>query len=168
MHHVLSVIMLKIKLICVGKLKEHFYSDAAKEYIKRLTAYCKIEIVEVSEQRLPPEPSEASIMAALLKESSAISSALPADSMTVALCVEGNEMSSIELSEFLKGCANSGSSRICFVIGGSYGLHGSIKASADLGLSLSKMTFPHNLARIVLLEQLYRAFNMAEGGKYHK
>ena len=142
--------MLNIKIICVGRLKEKFYTDAANEYLKRLAGYCKLEVVELPEHR--PE----------------IEAKLPAGALIVALCVEGREFGSFELSKLLTDCAGSGSPRLCFIIGGSDGLDEGIKNRADIKLSMSKMTFPHNLARVMLLEQLYRSFKIAEGGKYHK
>ena len=160
--------MLSIRIICVGKLKERFYTDAAHEYLKRLAGYCIPEIVEIPEYRLRDGPSAAQIAIALKNESSAIGGKFQAGAMTVALCVEGRETDSSGLSELLTECAGRGSPKLCFIIGGSYGLHDDIKNRADMKLSLSKMTFPHNLARVILLEQLYRAFKIAEGGKYHK
>ena len=163
-----------IKIICVGKLKERFYTDAANEYIKRLAGYCKTEVVEIPEHRIPPgSVSAAYIGLTLEKERIAIervcTSGQPQTGMlTVALCVEGRGMDSIGLSELLSDCAVSGTSCLCFIIGGSFGLHEDVKNKADIKLSMSKMTFPHNLARVMLLEQLYRAFNINEGGKYHK
>jgi len=160
--------MLNIKIICVGKLKERFYSDAASEYIKRLTGYCKSEIVEISEHRLPENPTESQIVIALEKEYNAVRACIPAGAFTVALCLEGQEMDSNGLSKLLSDCAGHGESRLCFIIGGSYGLHYDLKARTNMNLSLSQMTFPHHLARVILLEQLYRAFTIIEGGKYHK
>ena len=160
--------MMNIKIICVGKLKEQFYIDAEKEYAKRLSGYCGLEIIEVSEHRLPVGPSEALIVNALEKERIVIERRVPAGAVSFALCVEGREFDSCGLSEMLMDCAGRGASRLCFIIGGSFGLHEGVKSNADVCFSLSKMTFPHNLARIMLLEQLYRAFNIAEGGKYHK
>ena len=160
--------MLNIKILCVGKLKDRFYSDAASEYIKRLSGYCKLEVFEIPEHRLPMKPSGMQISIALDKERSAIHSNLPIGVFTIALCVEGQELSSNDLSELLMNFAKRGISRLCFIIGGSHGLHENLKTASDSRLSLSKMTFPHNLARVVLLEQLYRAFTISEGGKYHK
>ena len=157
-----------IRIICVGKLKELFYTDAANEYIKRLSGYCRLEILEISENRLQDAPSATQIEHALEKECTAIQAKIPTGALTVALCVEGSEMDSSGLSEFLRESAVRGASRLCYIIGGSNGLHDRIKNEADIRLSMSKMTFPHNLARIMLLEQLYRAFKIAEGGKYHK
>jgi len=153
--------MLRIRVICVGKLKERFYADAANEYAKRLAGYCKPEIVEVPECRLSGRD-------ALDKEGAAIRAKIPAGARTIALCIEGAELDSRGLSEMLADCAGKGASLLCFIVGGSHGLHDSIKDVADMKLSMSRMTFPHNLARVMLLEQLYRAFKIAEGGKYHK
>ena len=160
--------MLKIKIICVGKLKERFYTEAANEYTKRLERYCNIETIELPEARLPENPSDAQIQDALLKESTAIEKHLEPTAMRVALCIEGKQIDSPNLSEFIKNTTANGTSRLSFIIGGSIGLHNNIKSNADMLLSMSKMTFPHHLARIMLLEQLYRAFNIIEGGKYHK
>lgn len=158
--------MLKIDLICVGKLKERFYIDAAEEYCKRLSRYCNIETIEIPEYRLPDDPLDSHIMLGLEKESESIKKKLAPGAYTVALCVSGSEMSSPGLSSFISDSTVKGTSRISFIVGGSYGLHESVINSADLSLSLSKMTFPHHLARVILLEQLYRAFNFS--GKYSK
>ena len=160
--------MISIRIICVGKLKEKFYSDAADEYSKRLSGYCKLEVIELPEHRLPDAPSEAQIAIALSKERDAIAGKLQAGAVTVALCIEGRELDSRGLSELLAGYAGRGTSQFCFIVGGSYGLHEDIKNRANIKLSMSKMTFPHNLARVMLLEQLYRSYKIAEGGKYHK
>ena len=163
--------MLSIKIVCVGKLKERFYVDAADEYIKRLSAYCKTEIIEIPEHKLPPDNAQQTYVDLTLeKQRAAIERAAGTrtNSRTIALCVEGRQINSEELSEFLSNCAVQGVSSLCFLVGGSFGLHDAIKDTADVKLSLSKLTFPHNLARVILLEQLYRAFNISEGGKYHK
>ena len=160
--------MLSVRIVCVGKLKEQYYSDAANEYVKRLCGYCKPEVLEVREQRLPMNPSENQITHALEKEHTAIQALLPTGAFTIALCIEGREIDSTQLSDLLTDCANRGASRLCFVIGGSNGLHNLTKVSANMMLSLSKMTFPHNLVRVMLLEQLYRAFSITQGAKYHK
>ena len=160
--------MINIRIVYVGKLKERFYIDAANEYSKRLGGYCKMDIVNISEHRLPEKPSALQIAKAQEKERDAIREKLLSRATAVALCVEGLEMNSRELSEFLSRCAANRVQRLCFIIGGSYGLHEDIKSASVLRLSLSKMTLPHNLAQVVLLEQLYRAFTIAEGGKYHK
>ena len=161
-------LMLKIRLICVGKLKERFYYDAANEYHKRLGRYCNIEITEIPESRVSEAPFRAQIDDALLKEAAVVEKNKLTGAKTIALCVEGRQIDSPALSEFLKNAAANGTSRFNFIIGGSLGLHESIKSKADMLLSMSKMTFPHNLARVMLLEQLYRVFNILDGGKYHK
>lgn len=160
--------MQRITLLCVGKLKEKFYAEAAAEYVKRLSRYCKPEIIELPEERLPDDPSPAQIDAALLKEAEAVRAKLPPSSTLAALCVEGRERSSEELARLMAGWANQGESRLTFLIGGSRGLHASIKAQAAEKLSMSPMTFPHHLARVMLLEQIYRAFKIQEGSSYHK
>nr|WP_302649365.1 23S rRNA (pseudouridine(1915)-N(3))-methyltransferase RlmH [uncultured Agathobaculum sp.] len=160
--------MLAVRLICVGKLGEKFWAAAVQEYAKRLGAYCKLEIIELPEQRLPQTPSAGEITQALDKEAALIEAKLPAGAAVVALCVEGREMSSEQLADWLGRLTVSGTSRLCLVIGGSCGLSDRIKQRASLRLSMSPMTFPHHLARVMVLEQLYRALNIAAGGKYHK
>ena len=160
--------MLNIKIICVGKLKEKFWASAAQEYVKRLGPSCHLEIEELPESRLPAEPSAAEVEAALKKEGESIALRIPSGAVTVALCIEGREMDSVRFSQFLELCAVKGRSRICFLIGGSMGLHDAVKDKADLKMSMSPMTFPHHLARIMLLEQLYRGFQIQSGSKYHK
>ena len=158
----------RIQLICVGKMKEKFYIDAAAEYVKRLSAYCRLQVVELPEERLPADPPQAQIDAALEKEGAAIRGKLAPGAALVALCVEGEEKSSEALSRLLAGWTTAGTGSLAFVIGGSYGLHPSLKAEARLRLSMSPMTFPHHLARVMLLEQIYRAFKISEGSGYHK
>lgn len=160
--------MQKITLLCVGKMKEKFYIQAAEEYVKRLTRFCKIEIIELPEERLPESPSPAQVEAALAREAEAIRGKLPASALLVAMCVEGKLLSSEELSDFLERRAAQGASHVVFVIGGSFGLYPSIKERAELRLSMSPMTFPHHLARVMVLEQIYRACQIAAGTKYHK
>ena len=160
--------MLGVKLICVGKMRERFYIDAFEEYRKRLGAYCRLELVELAEQRLPDKPSAAEIAAALEKEGAEILREIPPDALVCALCVEGGEMSSESFSALFAERENSGKPKICFVVGGSCGMSGTVKARADIKLSMSKMTFPHHLARVMLSEQIYRAFKIAEGSRYHK
>lgn len=160
--------MFNIKILCVGKLKEKFYADAVSEYIKRLGAYCRLEIEELAESRLSNAPSDAEIAAALAKEAASIKLRIPKDALVIAMCIEGKELDSKQLSDFIELCGVNGKNRLCFVIGGSVGLDDSIKKEAALQLSMSRMTFPHHLARVMLLEQLYRGFKIAEGAKYHK
>lgn len=160
--------MLNIKIICVGKLKEKHYLAAADEYVKRLGALCRLEIDELPESRLSAAAGQAEKQAALKKEGDSVLLRIPEGAVTVALCIEGSQMDSVRFSQFLGMCALKGKSRICFIIGGSFGLHEDVKRRADMKLSMSEMTFPHHLARVMLLEQLYRAFKITEGSKYHK
>ena len=160
--------MLSLKFICVGRMRERFYQDAFGEYTKRLGAYCRLELIEPAEHRLPDAPSPAELKAALEREGAEILKNIPANAWVAALCVEGKELSSPELAELIRQRENSGQSRLCFVIGGSYGLAPAVKARADLRLSMSRMTFPHHLARVMLAEQVYRGFKINEGSKYHK
>ena len=160
--------MLGVKLICVGRMREKFYTEAFAEYRKRLGAYCKFECVEIAEQRLGDDPTPGEIAAALEKEAAEIEKAIPADACLVALCVEGREKSSEELAALVREREGSGRPRLCFVIGGSCGMSERVKARADLKLSMSRMTFPHHLARVMLAEQIYRAFKINEGSRYHK
>ena len=160
--------MQKVTVLCVGKLKEKFYIDAAAEYAKRLSRYCKLELVELPEERLPEDPSPAQIEAALLKEAAAIRAKLPAGAALIALCVEGELRSSEALARQMAAWAGQGVSQLVFLIGGSFGLHPSIKGSAKLRLSMSPMTFPHHLARVMVLEQIYRAYQINAGTRYHK
>lgn len=160
--------MLAVKLICVGKMREKFYLDAFSEYAKRLGAYCRFELTELAEVRLPDAPSQKEIAAALEKEAAGIVKCIPTDAYTVALCVEGRQMPSEKLAELIARQEGSGKPRLCFIIGGSYGLSPRVKDMADLRLSMSEMTFPHHLARVMLMEQIYRGFKINEGSKYHK
>ena len=160
--------MLKITLICVGKLKEPFYTAAVKEYAKRLRGHCRLEIIELAETALPASPSRAQIDAALASESRAIRGKLPGQAALIAMCIEGKLLSSEELAARLRQWSVSGVSHLAIVIGGSYGLDASLKAQATLSLSMSPMTFPHHLARVMVLEQVYRAFQINNGSPYHK
>lgn len=160
--------MLHIKLICVGKLRESWYIEACREYVKRLEAYCRLECLEIAEQRLPDAPGEREIAAALEKEAAEILRAVPPDAYLCALCVEGRQLPSEGMAELIAAREGSGKPKLCFVIGGSYGLSPAVKQRAGLRLSFSKMTFPHHLARVMLLEQIYRGFKINEGSRYHK
>ena len=160
--------MQRVTILCVGKLKEKFYLDAAAEYAKRLQRHCKLEIIELPEQRLPESPSDAEIQAALEKEAAAVRERLPRGGAVIAMCIEGRLLNSEALSQMLRQYALAGKSQLTFLIGGSVGLHSSLKNAADLCLSMSPMTFPHHLARVMLLEQIYRSYQIAEGSRYHK
>ena len=160
--------MLSVHLICVGKLKEKFYLEACAEYMKRLSPYCKLTLTELPEVKLPQNPSLGEIAAALDKEGAAIRAKIPPNSSVVALCVEGKMRSSEELASLVRTWEQNAAKHLVFVIGGSYGLHPSVKAEAWVQLSMSPMTFPHHLARVMVLEQIYRAFKINEGSSYHK
>lgn len=160
--------MLSVWLICVGKLKEKFYKDACDEYVKRLSPYCKLTLVEIPEVKLSRDPTLGEIANALAKEGEAIRQKIPPSARVVALCVEGRMRSSEELAHMFPAVGNGPDKHLVFLIGGSYGLHPSIKAEASTQLSMSTMTFPHHLARVMLLEQIYRAFKINEGSSYHK
>ena len=160
--------MQRVMVICVGKMKERFYIDAAAEYAKRLGRYCKLEIVELPEQRLSENPAPAEIERALAKEAEAIRAKLPPASAVVAMCIEGKLRSSEEVAGLLGDAASGGEKCLVFLIGGSFGLDERLKRDAWVQLSMSPMTFPHHLARVMLLEQIYRGFQIREGGKYHK
>lgn len=160
--------MLAVKFICVGRMREKFYIDAFGEYTKRLQSYCRFELVEPQEQRLSDNPSEKEINAALEREAQDILKAIPPDAYVVALCVEGRQMPSEGMGELIAQRENSGKPKLCFVIGGSFGLADCVKNRADRKLSMSQMTFPHHLARVMLAEQLYRGFKINEGSRYHK
>ncbi len=160
--------MIGVKVICVGKLKEKFYLDAVAEYQKRLGAYCDFTLQELPEVRLPEEPSAKEIAAALEKEAGEILKNVPRDAWLVAMCVEGKAHSSEALAKLVREREGSGKPKMCFVIGSSFGLSDTVKQRADLRLSMSAMTFPHHLARVMLVEQIYRSFKINEGSRYHK
>lgn len=159
--------MQSVKIICVGKLKDAFFRDAADEYMKRLGAYCKAEIIEIPAANLPDSPSDALINAALEKEAEQIMKKIPPRAAVAAMCVEGKLYSSEDLAKYLSSAAMSGGD-VVFIIGGSYGLSEKVKKAANVKISASKMTFPHRLFRVMLLEQIYRAYKINSGGKYHK
>ena len=160
--------MFQITLIAMGKLKEKFYLSAAAEYEKRLAGYCSFRILELPETRLPESPSPAEIDAGLEKEAELILSKIPKGSWFCALTPEGKLLSSEALAQKLGDVKLSGRSSACFLIGSSFGIAPRIKEMADLKLSMSPMTFPHHLARVMVLEQLYRAESIQAGSKYQK
>ena len=160
--------MTTINLIYVGNIRENYLLAAVAEYEKRLSAYCRLVCTEIKEEKLPDDPSQAQTEAAMKKEGERILAVLSRKSMKIALCVEGKQLSSEEFSSLIKNAENSGFSQISFIIGGAFGLSEEVKKVCDFRLSLSKMTFTHRFARILLLEQIYRAENIAAGGKYHK
>ena len=159
--------MLHLKLITVGTLKESYLREAVAEYAKRLSAYCRLEIVSLKEARLPDAPAPAQIAAALRDEAERILAAIPPRATKIALCVEGKQLDSPALAElFSRAAAETGC--ICAVIGSSHGLDETVKAVCQTRLSVSKLTFPHQLMQVILLEASYRALSIAHGGKYHK
>lgn len=161
--------MLNVNLITVGKLKESYLRDACAEYQKRLQAFCKLNIVELNESRLPDSPSEKEIKTALSNEGKTMMSLLSGNSCyNITMCIEGKQLSSVKFAEKLEKISVDGKSTVNIVIGSSFGIADEIKAMSDFKLSMSEMTFPHQLARVMLLEQLYRAFQINSGGKYHK
>ena len=160
--------MQKIHIISIGHLKEKYLKDASAEYEKRLSAFCKLKITELDPARLPDSPNDAEINSALNFEAEKIMSQIPKDAFVVPMCIEGEQFASQALAQKISDVAVRGTSTICFIIGGSYGLHDNVKRLASLKLSMSKMTFPHQLARIMLLEQIYRSFKILQGGTYHK
>ena len=159
--------MIKITLVAMGKLKESFLRDAAAEYKKRLSRYCSLEIVEIDAIKLSEKPSNQEINTVLEKEAALIIKKIPQNSEVVTLCVEGKEFSSEDFARKIDDNVSSGKN-ITFIIGSSYGLSESIKKLSTIKLSISKMTFPHQLFRVMLLEQIYRAFKINEGSTYHK
>ncbi len=152
--------MTGVRLICVGRLKERFYQDACAEYVKRLGAYCRLEICELPEEAGRPD--------GLRREGARVLESIMPGSFVIALCIEGESMSSEQLASRLSALQTRGVSRLSLIIGSSEGLDPGVKARADLRLSMSPMTFPHHLARVMVLEQLYRALSITAGGKYHK
>ncbi len=160
--------MFDITLIVMGKLKEKFYLSAAAEYEKRLKGYCSFKIIELPEHRLPEDPSPAEIQTGLDKEAELIFAKVPKNSWLCIFTPEGKILSSEEFAGKLKDVKNSGKSSACFLIGSSFGISQRVKDKADFKLSMGRMTFPHHLARIMVLEQIYRAEAIQAGSKYHK
>ena len=159
--------MLTVRILCVGKCKEKYWREACAEYGKRLSAFCRFEVLEVDEERLPERPSKAQIENGLEQEGKRLLQKAGSTPI-VALCIEGKELSSPQLAQYVERAAVNGASSLAFVIGGSWGLWEEVKRKAALRLSMSRMHFPHQLARVMLCEQIYRAFQIAHSGKYHK
>lgn len=159
--------MINVHIICVGKLKENYLKDGCAEYIKRLSAFARVTIIEVAEERCSDHPSESEIKSVIEKEGNRIISKIPKGSCVIPLCIEGKEYSSPDFSTEIEKMSMHYSS-LSFVIGGSFGLSDEVKALGKLKLSFGKMTLPHQLARMVLLEQIYRAFSISNHSKYHK
>ena len=159
---------MKITCVVVGKIKEKYFTDAIKEYSKRLSRYCKLEIVELADEKTPDGASEAEEVAIREKEGERILKALKDDAYVIALAIEGKMLDSVELSQKIDRLGVSGTSHIAFVIGGSLGLAPAVMKRADYALSFSRMTFPHQLMLVVLLEQLYRSYRILKNEPYHK
>lgn len=159
---------MNVDLICIGKLKERYWQEAAAEYVKRLSRFHNLQITELKEERLPDKAGQAEELSVIEAEGRAILHAIPETAFTVALDLRGKSMDSPALAAFLDGLPLQGHNRAAFVIGGSLGLSAAVLQRADLRLSFSSFTFPHQLMRVILLEQLYRACKISAGEKYHK
>ncbi|MCI5534628.1 MAG: 23S rRNA (pseudouridine(1915)-N(3))-methyltransferase RlmH [Firmicutes bacterium] len=159
---------MNIQIICVGKLKEKYWSDAVGEYMKRLSRYCSMEIVELKEARLPDKASHAEEEAVKIEEGRSILKAIKDGTFVITLEVLGKQLSSPELAEKIENLSLEGKSNVAFVIGGSLGLSDEVSRRSDFKLSFSKMTFPHQMMRVVLLEQIYRSFKIIKHETYHK
>ncbi len=159
---------MKITILCVGKVKEKFYTDAIKEYQKRLSRYTKLEITEVADEKTPEQASENEVNIIKDKEGERLLKHIKDDSFVICLAIDGRQLDSVELSKKIDSLMISGKSNIIFVIGGSLGLSDQVLKRADFKLSFSRMTFPHQLMRVILLEQVYRAFRISNNEPYHK
>ncbi|WP_293969992.1 23S rRNA (pseudouridine(1915)-N(3))-methyltransferase RlmH [uncultured Ruminococcus sp.] len=161
--------MIRVNIICIGKIKEKYFTDAINEYAKRLSAFCKFSVVELSEEKIKSNnPNESQISEVINAEGRRILQKINQSDYVVAMCIEGKMLSSEELSKTIDNVSISGKSTLDFIIGGSYGLSAEVKQRADFRLSMSRMTFPHQMARMILSEQIYRAFEISSNGKYHK
>lgn len=160
--------MIKVNVIAVGKLKEKYLRDACDEYIKRLGAFSKVNIVEINEERCSDNPSNNEIEQVKQKEGERIIAKIPKGAYVIPMCIEGHQMSSEDFSKKLENVSVSGFGEVAFIIGGSFGLSDDVKALGKLKLSFGKLTLPHQLMRVVLLEQIYRAFSISNNTKYHK
>ena len=160
--------MQNITLICIGKLKESYLRDAVSEYTKRLSGLCKMNLIELPAEKLSDNPSQKEIVNALESEGKKIIEKIPKGAYVYTMCIEGKQKTSEELSAEMENLAVKGYSNIVFIIGGSFGISDKVKSASDFRLSMSKMTFPHQVARVMLLEQIYRAFQINNNGKYHK
>ena len=159
---------MKITVIAVGKIKEKYFTLAIDEYAKRLTRYCKLEIIELQDEKTPDNSSDATNLQIKAKEGDKILASIKEDAYVVALAIEGKMLDSVELSEKIETLGVNGTSHITFVIGGSLGLDNRVMNRADYKLSFSKMTFPHQMMRVILLEQIYRAYRIMGNEQYHK
>lgn len=159
---------MKISILCVGKVKEKYFTDAIEEYSKRLSRYCKLEIIEVQDEKTPDEASENEEKLIKEKEGERLLAKIKEGAYVISLAIEGKKMTSVGLSEKIEALGVSGVSHICLIIGGSLGLSPAVLKRSDMLLSFSDMTFPHQLMRVILLEQIYRAYRISCGEPYHK
>ena len=159
---------MKIQIICIGKLKEKYWTAASEEYVKRLSRYCDVQITELKEARLPDKASEAEEQQVIEEEGSSILKNIKDGSYVISLEIKGDALSSEELAQKMDRLMTGGKSHVTFIIGGSLGLSGRVSDRADMKLSFSKMTFPHQMMRIILLEQIYRSFKIISNETYHK
>lgn len=161
--------MIRVNIICIGKIKEKYFTDAINEYAKRLSSFCKFAVVELAEEKIKSNnPNESQISEVINAEGKRILQKISQSDYVVAMCIEGKMLSSEELSKTIDSVSIGGKSTVDFIVGGSYGLSNEVKQRADLRLSMSRMTFPHQMARMILSEQIYRAFEISSNGKYHK
>ncbi len=160
--------MLSVNIICIGKIKESYWTNAVEEYAKRLSAFCKLTVIELDEQRVGSNLSQGEIDRAVIAEGDRILAKIPKGSYVISMCIEGKMLTSPELSKKIEDISLCGKSSVSFIIGGSWGLSQKVKNASDFSLSMSRMTFPHQMARVVLCEQIYRAFEISSNGKYHK
>ena len=159
---------MNVNFIAMGKLKESYYREACAEYLKRLGAFAAAKVYEPQPVDLPQNPNRTQIDKALEQEATKIRECIKPSSFTIAMCIEGKTLSSEQLAQKLEDIANRGISTVNFVVGSSFGLSEELKASADFRMSMSPMTFPHSLARVMLMEQVYRAYSITNNSKYHK
>lgn len=159
---------MKISIICVGKIKEKFYREAIDEYSKRLSKYCKLNVIEVEDEKTTDKASDKVCEQIMQKEGDRISSHIPDDAYVIALAIEGRKYDSVAFSKKIENLGIQGSSHIVFIIGGSLGIDNRLKKRANELISFSDMTFPHQLMRVILLEQTYRAYRIINGEPYHK
>ena len=158
---------MKISLVCVGKIKEKYLTEGIAEFTKRLTPYCKLETIAISEEKMPDNPSPAEKEQVLAKETERLINAIPANAYVVLLDLQGKEITSPQLAKLFDGWALAGKSHIAFVIGGAFGYTDDLRRRADMRWSFSKLTFTHQMIRLLLVEQIYRAFKISRGEKYN-
>ena len=159
---------MKITILCVGKIKEKYYTDAVNEYAKRLSRYCKLEIIQVEDEKTIENSTETEMDLVKQKEAQRLLRKIPENAYVITLEINGKQLDSVELAEKIERLGVTGTSHIVFVIGGSLGLHHTVSERADFKLSFSKLTFPHQLMRVILLEQIYRSYRIVKKEPYHK